>query len=63
MNGALISRSQVFALQPLENSDLITLLQRAITDRARGFGVLDIQVAPDALDELARLSEGMLGGH
>ena len=36
VNSALLSRARVFALRPLEEADLITLMQRALTDRERG---------------------------
>ena len=36
VNSALLSRCRVFALRPLEESDLRVLLQRALADRERG---------------------------
>jgi putative ATPase len=38
VNSALLSRCRVFALRPLEESDLRVVLQRALTDKERGLG-------------------------
>lgn len=58
INGALLSRSQIFQFQPLTESDLVKLLERALSDRQRGLGNIAVQVHSDALQSLARLSEG-----
>ncbi len=58
INGALLSRSQVFQLQPLSEEELVGLLERALSDRDLGMGNIRTEVAPDALPTLARLSEG-----
>ncbi len=58
INGALLSRSQIFQLQPLSEEELVGLLQRALADRELGLGNIRTEVAADALPTLARLSEG-----
>ncbi len=58
VNGALLSRSQVFQLQPLSQQDTAQLVERAIGDRKRGFGELDIEVDQQAIDYLCVASEG-----
>ena len=58
INGALLSRSQIFQFQPLTESDLVKLLRRALADRQRGLGNIAVEVQADALETLARLSEG-----
>lgn len=58
INGALLSRSQIFQFKPLDEQDLVKLLQRALSDRQRGLGNIPVQVETDALATLARLSEG-----
>jgi putative ATPase len=58
VNGALLSRSQVFELQLLSESDLVALMQRALEDRVHGLGRYQIQVDPEALVYCARMSEG-----
>lgn len=37
VNSALISRSRIFELKPLETQDILELIQRAITDVERGW--------------------------
>lgn len=58
VNSALLSRSQIFELQPLEEQDLVGLLERALRDRSRGLGVFEVQVEEGALAYLARMAEG-----
>jgi putative ATPase len=58
VNGALLSRSQVFELHPLNDQDLIVLLDRAIRDPQVGFGRYSILVDPKALEYCARIAEG-----
>src|SRR5438309_4022599 len=38
VNSALLSRSKVFVLESLTTEDIVTILQRAVTDTAHGFG-------------------------
>ena len=58
VNGALLSRSQIFQLQPLSETEVIQLLKRALSDRERGLGAIPTEVQPQALETLARISEG-----
>ena len=58
INSPLVSRSQVFELRALEESDLLDLLRRALSDSERGLGHLRILVEPEALAHLARVSDG-----
>jgi len=58
LNGALLSRCQVYVLQPLTAELLVRLLLRAVTDRDRGLGHLDLTVEPGALELLAEQSDG-----
>ncbi len=58
VNGALISRSIVFELQPLSIEDIKTLIKRAVYDKERGMGAYDAEIDEDALDFLAELSGG-----
>jgi putative ATPase len=58
VNGALLSRSQVFELQPLSETDLVGLLRRAIEDSQVGFGRYAIRVDERALEYCARIAEG-----
>lgn len=52
----LLSRSQVFVLQPLSPEHIKTILRRALTDRERGLGSRTI--TPDAQEFIAQYSDG-----
>ncbi|GIW99501.1 MAG: ATPase AAA [Pirellulaceae bacterium] len=58
VNGALLSRSQVFHFQPLSEEDLVQLMQRALRDRQRGLGAMAVEVVAGSLEALARWCEG-----
>lgn len=58
VNGALLSRSQIFQMQPLSEVELVTLLERALSDRERGLGGVRVECQDEALLTLARISEG-----
>ena len=58
VNGALISRSLIFELRPLEKEDIKTLLKRAVYDREKGMGSFDAEIEEDALEFLADISGG-----
>lgn len=58
VNSPLVSRSQIFELQPLTEADLLALLRRAVADAERGLGHLNIHADDDALEHLARISDG-----
>lgn len=58
VNSALVSRSTLFRLETLSESDIITVLKRAIADPDRGYGKLDLRVDDDALRVWAVKSDG-----
>src|SRR3954467_943534 len=58
VNSPLISRSQIFQFAPLTEDEIRTLIRRAISDKERGFGDLDIRIDDDALDLWAAMSDG-----
>jgi putative ATPase len=58
VNGALLSRSQVFELHPLSEPELVGLLRRAIEDPQVGFGRYAIRFDERALEYCARIAEG-----
>lgn len=58
VNSALVSRSQIFELKPLSTDNLKTLINRAIKDKERGLGKLKIKISKDAVDHLAKISDG-----
>lgn len=58
VNGALISRSIIFELKPLEKEDIRNLLKKAVYDKDKGMGAYDAVLEEDALEFLAELSGG-----
>ena len=58
VNSALLSRSIIFELKPLEKEDIGQLLQRAVTDETKGLGAYDAVLDADAKDFLADYSNG-----
>ena len=58
VNGALLSRSIIFELKPLEKDDIKTLLKRAVDDSEKGMGGYNVQIDDDALDFLADMAGG-----
>ena len=58
LNRALLSRVKVYVLEPLSEDDLIALLKRALADQERGLGRKGVEVDPEALEVIARVSSG-----
>ena len=58
VNSALLSRTRVFDLKPLEPVDLRTLLERAVTDEERGIGRVPHEIRDDALRALCESARG-----
>ena len=58
VNSPLISRSTVFAFEPLGEEDILQLLKTAITDAKRGLGQFDIEADDNALKFLAVMCDG-----
>ena len=55
---ALLSRSRVYALRALAPSDIVGLLERALADRKRGLGELEIEAQPALLEQIAIFANG-----
>lgn len=58
VNGALLSRSRIFELKPLEKEDIRELIRRAVYDRDRGMGTYDAVIDDDAAEFLADTANG-----
>jgi len=58
VNSALVSRSQVFRLEPLSVQQLEQLIDRALTDKERGLGNYNVKIDKNARRHLAKLSDG-----
>ncbi|MBI3914811.1 MAG: AAA family ATPase [Chloroflexi bacterium] len=55
---ALVSRSRVFQLKPLDDDQVALLLRRALADQERGYGKKQIEIADDALAHLVDIAGG-----
>jgi putative ATPase len=55
---ALLSRCRVYVLQPLSEERIAALLRRALEDKERGLGALDLTTDDDALQLIASYSSG-----
>jgi putative ATPase len=56
--GALLSRCRVYVLNPLSEEQVVTLLKRALADRERGLGDMELRVADQVLATIASYSSG-----
>lgn len=58
INAPLLSRCRVIVLEPLSDEAIRVLIQRALMDRERGLGALQLQLEPTALDVLVSMANG-----
>ena len=58
MTPAIVSRCRVFQFQPLNEGHVITAMKRALADKERGYGSLNVRVDEDALKHIARIAGG-----
>jgi putative ATPase len=58
VNSALLSRSQVFELKPLLAEEILKILSRALTDKERGLGNLNISPEKGSLEHIAKMADG-----
>jgi len=58
VNSALVSRSQIFRLEPLSVQQLEQLIDRALADKERGLGNYNVKMDKEARRHLAKLSDG-----
>ncbi len=58
VNKALVSRSRIFQLRPLEEEDIRKALEMALLDGERGYGKRDVLVDPNAMDHWVRMAQG-----
>lgn len=57
---AIRSRAQIFQLEPLDEADIKTGLERALTDSDRGLGSFPVDIDDNAIDHFAHASFGDL---
>jgi putative ATPase len=58
INSALLSRTRVYVLQPLTEDQIVLLLRRALTDRQRGLGEMNLNASDDVLKKIASYTSG-----
>ena len=58
VNSALLSRSKVYVLKGLGSDEVVTILRRALQDRERGLGSLEVSAEDEALTGMARYANG-----
>jgi putative ATPase len=58
LNGPLLSRSRLFRFEPLTDDEVRTLVQRAVTNRERGIGSLEVTLEPEAEQHLVESAAG-----
>jgi putative ATPase len=58
VNSPLVSRSQIFQFSPISEEDIRSLIRRAIADKERGYGNLQINIEDAAIDLWATKSDG-----
>ncbi len=56
--GALVSRSRIFQLRPLEDADVQLILESALQDPDRGYGKIDVSIDEQAINHLIRVAGG-----
>src|SRR5690349_3413235 len=58
INSALLSRCRVYVLQPLTEGQIVLLLRRAIADKERGLGEMNLTACDDVLKVIASYTSG-----
>lgn len=58
VNSALISRSMLFQLKPLDKEDITVLLKRAVYDKEKGMGNFDAEIDNEAVEFLSDMANG-----
>jgi len=58
VNAPLVSRSRIFQLRPLSEDDLRIIIERALSDKERGYGDRPVRIDEDALAHLVHIAGG-----
>ncbi len=58
VNGALLSRSKIFKLEPLSKDDIKSLIEIAVTDSQRGMGAYGAVITNEAAEFIAEMAGG-----
>ncbi|HIY56648.1 MAG TPA: replication-associated recombination protein A [Candidatus Tetragenococcus pullicola] len=60
INPAIRSRAQIFEVKPLDETDILTAIDHALTDKERGLGAYPVKIEENAKRHLARATNGDL---
>jgi putative ATPase len=58
VNAALVSRSRIFQLLPLTDTDLMNIARQALADKERGYGNFKVSFEDGALEHLVDIANG-----
>src|SRR5256714_4434647 len=58
INSALLSRCRVYVLQPLTEEQIVLLLKRAMADKQRGLGEMNLSASDEVLKTIASYTSG-----
>ncbi len=58
VNKALISRSMIFRLEPLSNNNIKNIILKALNDKNKGYGNLNIRIDDKAINYFLEVSDG-----
>ena len=58
MTSAIVSRCRLFQFFALTKDDVLEIMDKALSDKERGFGNLDIDIGPEALEHIANVANG-----
>lgn len=58
MTPAIVSRCRIFQFDPLQESDVLLAMERALKDKERGFGSKNVALDPEAARHIARVANG-----
>jgi putative ATPase len=58
LNNALLSRARVYVLKSLTPEDLVGILQRALTDKVKGLGKLNLKITDEQCLRIAEAADG-----
>ncbi len=58
MTPAIVSRCRIFQFEPLQESDVLLAMERALKDEERGFGSKNVALDPEAARHIARVANG-----
>ena len=58
MTRAIVSRCRVFEFKPLSKQNILTAIDKALTDKVNGYGHLEIEISNEAKNKFAATSGG-----